>query len=181
HDTNEEQAQQQQHHHHHHHHQQQQERQPKGAAISSSSSSARPAWDDRDGHYIVTPGTNFADRYHIIKLLGQGTFGKVIKCLDYRTNKLVAVKVIRAVQKYRDAAQIEMRVLETLKRHDPTNKFQCIHMNESFDYRNHVCMTFDLLGPSIYDFLKGNEFRPFSLAHVQCIGQQLLNSVACDL
>ena len=114
----------------------------------------------------------------IIKMLGQGTFGKVMKCLDRTTNKLVAIKVVRAIQKYRDAAQIEMRVLNTLKKNDPTNVHQCIHMLESFDYRDHVCMTFDLLGPSIFDFLKTNEFRPFSLAHVQSIGLQLIHSVA---
>ncbi|KAJ1917734.1 serine threonine protein kinase CMGC group [Mycoemilia scoparia] len=138
----------------------------------------RPPWDDKDGHYIVTAGDDFTERYRIIRLLGQGTFGKVMKCLDRATNKMVAVKVVRAIQKYRDAAQIEMRVLNTLKKKDPTNMHQCIHMVESFDYRDHVCMAFDLLGPSVFDFLKANEFRPFSLAHVQSIGLQLLDSVA---
>lgn len=35
--------------------------------------------------------------------------------------RYVAIKVIRAVQKYRDASQIEIRVLKTLSANDPRN------------------------------------------------------------
>ncbi|KAJ2472374.1 serine threonine protein kinase CMGC group [Coemansia sp. RSA 2322] len=139
---------------------------------------AEPSCDDRDGHYIVVPGRDFTQRFKIRRLLGQGTFGKVMECEDAATGRLVAIKVIRAVSKYRDAAKIEIRVLQTLQRNDPTNVFQCMHVNETFDHRNHVCMVFDLLGPSVFDFLKENEFRPFSLHHVQLFAEQLLRSVA---
>ena len=57
----------------------------------------------------------------IIRLLGQGTFGKVVEARHLESRKKVAIKVIRAVQKYRDASKIEIRVLEALKRNDPTN------------------------------------------------------------
>ncbi|KAJ2455767.1 serine threonine protein kinase CMGC group [Coemansia sp. RSA 2336] len=134
--------------------------------------------DDRDGHYIVVPGREFTPRFKIRRLLGQGTFGKVMECEDNSTGRLVAIKVIRAVPKYRDAAKIEIRVLQTLQRSDPGNMYQCMHVNETFDHRNHVCMVFDLLGPSVFDFLKENEFRPFSLHHVQLFAEQLLRSVA---
>ncbi|KAJ2820892.1 serine threonine protein kinase CMGC group, partial [Coemansia sp. 'formosensis'] len=139
---------------------------------------AEPSCDDRDGHYIVVPGRDFNSRFKIRRLLGQGTFGKVMECEDAATGRLVAIKVIRAVPKYRDAAKIEIRVLQTLQRNDPANTFQCMHVNETFDHRNHVCMVFDLLGPSVFDFLKENEFRPFSLHHVQLFAEQLLRSVA---
>ncbi|KAJ1843401.1 serine threonine protein kinase CMGC group, partial [Coemansia sp. RSA 2703] len=139
---------------------------------------AEPSCDDRDGHYIVVPGREFTPRFKIRRLLGQGTFGKVMECEDASSGRLVAIKVIRAVPKYRDAAKIEIRVLQTLQRNDPKNIYQCMHVNETFDHRNHVCMVFDLLGPSVFDFLKENEFRPFSLHHVQLFAEQLLRSVA---
>ncbi|KAJ1723846.1 serine threonine protein kinase CMGC group [Coemansia erecta] len=139
---------------------------------------AEPSCDDRDGHYIVVPGREFTPRFKIRRLLGQGTFGKVMECEDANTGRLTAIKVIRAVPKYRDAAKIEIRVLQTLQRNDPKNIYQCMHVNETFDHRNHVCMVFDLLGPSVFDFLKENEFRPFSLQHVQLFAEQLLRSVA---
>ena len=59
-----------------------------------------------------------------MRLLGQGTFGKVVEARDLQTNTHVAVKIIRAIQKYRDASKIEVRVLNKLKEKDPLNK-QC--------------------------------------------------------
>ncbi|KAJ2227977.1 serine threonine protein kinase CMGC group [Coemansia sp. RSA 485] len=160
------------------------QRHPINSSKNSSSSlwrlqqKAEPSCDDRDGHYIVVPGRDFTPRFKIRRLLGQGTFGKVMECEDAVSNRLVAIKVIRAVPKYRDAAKTEIRVLQTLQRNDSKNMYQCMHVNETFDHRNHVCMVFDLLGPSVFDFLKENEFRPFSLHHVQLFAEQLLRSVA---
>jgi dual-specificity kinase len=61
----------------------------------------------------------FTDR--ITRQLGQGTFGKVVQCFDRVSNRHVAIKIIRAVQKYRDASKIEIRVLNTLRDQDPSN------------------------------------------------------------
>ena len=62
----------------------------------------------------------FVDR--TVRLLGQGTFGKVIEAVDTETSQRVAIKIIRAIPKYRDASKIEVRVLQKLKERDPTNK-----------------------------------------------------------
>ncbi|CAG8554705.1 14001_t:CDS:2 [Acaulospora morrowiae] len=115
--------------------------------------------------------------YKILNLLGQGTFGKVVKCLDRSTNRMVAVKIIRAVQKYREASRIEIRVLNALKDQDPNSVNKCIQLRHWFDYRNHICMVFDLYGMSLFDFLKQNDFNPFPLNQIQHIARQLLHSV----
>lgn len=57
-----------------------------------------------------------------VRLLGQGTFGKVVEAVDIETNKRVAIKIIRAIQKYREASRIEVRVLQKLKERDPSNR-----------------------------------------------------------
>lgn len=54
--------------------------------------------DDEDGHYIVQEGSSIANRYNLVNLLGQGTFGKVVRARDGK-NKEFAVKIIRAVPK----------------------------------------------------------------------------------
>ena len=115
----------------------------------------------------------------IIRLLGQGTFGKVVEAWDREAQKAVAVKVIRSVQKYRDASKIELRVLATLKANDEANRNQCIHLRDWFDYRGHVCIVTELLGQSVFDFLKGNLFVPFPNSHIQHFARQLFSSVAC--
>lgn len=114
------------------------------------------------------------------KLLGQGTFGKVVQARDKRRqNQLVAIKIIRSVQKYRDASRIELRVLATLKANDAENRNKCIHLRDCFDYRGHICIVMDLLGQSVFDFLKGNSFVPFPNSQIQNFARQLFTSVAC--
>ncbi|KAF2230057.1 kinase-like protein [Viridothelium virens] len=134
--------------------------------------------DDDDGHYIVTPDTDLTDRYQIVKLLGQGTFGKVVEAYDKKKRTKCAVKIIRSVQKYRDASRIELRVLSTLASNDKGNVNKCIHLRDCFDFRNHICIVTDLLGQSVFDFLKGNQFVPFPSTHIQEFARQLFTSVA---
>ncbi|KAH8902578.1 kinase-like protein [Coniochaeta sp. PMI_546] len=136
-------------------------------------------YDDDDGHYIVVPGADLTDRYQMDKLLGQGTFGKVVKAVDRRrANECVAIKIIRSVQKYRDASKIELRVLRTLQANDEKNRNRCIHLRDCFDYRGHICIVMDLLGQSVFDFLKGNNFVPFPNSQIQNFARQLFTSVA---
>lgn len=39
----------------------------------------------------------------------------------------------------------------------------------------------DLLGQSVFDFLKGNSFVPFPNSQIQSFARQLFTSVACKL
>lgn len=67
-----------------------------------------------------------------VRLLGQGTFGKVVEAVDTETNRRVAIKIIRAIPKYRDASKIEVRVLQKLKERDPLNRqWVSIHQTPS--------------------------------------------------
>lgn len=147
------------------------------AAADAPPRPAKPL-DDADGHYIVRPGENLTPRFKILAQLGQGTFGKVVEAFDRTERSRVAIKVIRAVQKYRDAAQIEIRVLKTLRENDPANEKRCIHLVSTFNYKNHVCIVTELLSKSVFDFLKENEFMPFPSTHIWSFAKQLLQSVA---
>ncbi|KAK9367963.1 kinase-like domain-containing protein [Lipomyces kononenkoae] len=136
-----------------------------------------PKVDDDDGHYIIIPDSELTTRYKITKLLGQGTFGKVVAAYDKQSRSYCAIKIIRAVQKYRDASKIELRVLQTLSMYDQYNVNRCIHLRDCFDYRNHICIVTDLLSISVFDFLKANDFAPFPASHIQRFAKQLLTSV----
>jgi dual-specificity kinase len=116
----------------------------------------------------------------VTRLLGQGTFGKVVNARDRKKGGLVAIKIIRSVQKYRDASRIELRVLSTLKANDAENRNRCIHLRDCFDYRGHICIVMDLLGQSVFDFLKSNHFVPFPNSQIQSFARQLFTSVACE-
>jgi len=151
---------------------------PRRHAPSSSSDEESPC-DDSDGYYIIRRGSNFANgRFRIRKLLGQGTFGKVVKAYDKKSHAVVAIKIIKSISKYRSAARIELRVLAMLKKHDPKNIYQCIHLRECFDYRGHICIVTDMLGQSLFDFMENNKCLPFPGSHIQAFAKQILRSVA---
>ncbi len=54
----------------------------------------------------------------------------------------------------------------------------CVPLREWFDYRGHVCMVFQRLGPSLFDFLRKNNYRAFPIDLVQQFSRQLLEAVA---
>ena len=58
-------------------------------------------------------------RYKIISELGEGTFGKVVKCEDLYKGRMIAIKIIKNVKKYREAAKLEINVLNKLAKYDP--------------------------------------------------------------
>ncbi|KAL9266274.1 Serine/threonine-protein kinase AFC2-like protein [Drosera capensis] len=136
-----------------------------------------PPWrdDDKDGHYMFGLGENLTPRYKILKKIG--TFGQVLECWDREMREIVAIKVVRSIKKYREAAVIEIDVLEQLRRHTRIQKC-CVQIRNWFDYRNHICIVFEMLGPSLYDFLRKNNYRSFPVDLVREIGRQLLECIA---
>ncbi|KAJ0979428.1 hypothetical protein J5N97_014902 [Dioscorea zingiberensis] len=138
-----------------------------------------PPWrgDDKDGHYVFAIGENLTSRYRILGKMGEGTFGQVLECWDLERKELVAIKIVRSIHKYREAAMIEVDVLQKLARHDIGGK-RCVQIRNWFDYRNHICIVFEKLGPSLYDFLRKNSYRSFPIDLVRDLGRQLLESVA---
>ncbi|XP_070789366.1 dual specificity protein kinase CLK1 isoform X2 [Pituophis catenifer annectens] len=60
---------------------------------------------------------------------------------------------------------------------DPNSTFHCVKMLEWFDHHGHICIVFELLGLSTYDFLKENRFLPFCLDHIRKIAYQICKSV----
>ena len=52
-------------------------------------------WDDHEGYYRVILGELLDGRYHVQTNLGKGMFSSVVRALDSKTKKLVAIKLIR--------------------------------------------------------------------------------------
>ena len=153
-----------------------------------------PTKDDSEGHLIYRVGDLIADRYEITKQLGEGTFGKVAEIIDHRhhlqqqqqqrssaddssSTQRLALKIIKSVEKYREAAKLEINVLEKINAADPVGEYLCVAMRHWFDFSGHICLVFDLLGASVFDFMKDNNYHPYPMEHVRHMAYQLLHSV----
>ncbi|XP_021275660.1 serine/threonine-protein kinase AFC3 isoform X1 [Herrania umbratica] len=148
------------------------------ALVTARRSSPPKRDDDHEGHYVFNLGENLTSRYKILSKMGEGTFGRVLECWDRQTREYVAIKVVRSIRKYRDAAMIEVDILQHLAKNDKGTS-RCVQIRNWFDYRNHICIVFEKLGPSLFDFLKRNKYCPFPVDLVREFGRQLLESVAC--
>lgn len=51
-------------------------------------------------------------RYLILDVLGQGTFGQVVKCQNMKTHEIVGVKVIKNKPAYYQQSMMEITILE---------------------------------------------------------------------
>ncbi|XP_055015369.1 dual specificity protein kinase CLK4b isoform X2 [Boleophthalmus pectinirostris] len=71
----------------------------------------------------------------------------------------------------------EVEVLAQLKALDSQNRYSCVHMFDWFDFHGHVCIAFELLGLSTYDFLKENNFQPFPIEHIRHMAYQIIRAV----
>lgn len=79
--------------------------------------------DDDDGHLIYQAGDILQARYEVRSTLGEGTFGKVVEVKDLQSkNDHLALKIIKNIEKYREAAKLEINVLQKLREQDPDGK-----------------------------------------------------------
>ncbi|CAG0926070.1 unnamed protein product [Notodromas monacha] len=53
----------------------------------------------------------------------------------------------------------------------------CVRMLDWFDYHGHMCICFEMLGLSVFDFLKENNYHPYPLYQVRHMAYQLCEAV----
>lgn len=131
-------------------------------------------YDNEQGSYIHIPHDHIAYRYEVLKVIGKGSFGQVVKAYDHKKRENVALKMVRNEKRFHRQAQEEIRILEHLREQDKDNTMNVIHMFDSFTFRNHTCITFELLSINLYELIKKNKFQGFSLQLVRKFSHSLL-------
>ncbi|XP_009936770.2 dual specificity tyrosine-phosphorylation-regulated kinase 4 isoform X2 [Opisthocomus hoazin] len=131
-------------------------------------------YDDEHGSYLKVLHDHIAYRYEVLEVIGKGSFGQVAKCLDHKTNELVALKIIRNKKRFHSQALVEVKILDALLKKDKDDNHNIIHMKEYFYFRNHFCISFELLGINLYELIKKNNFQGFSLSLIRHFTQCVL-------
>ncbi|CAL1607956.1 unnamed protein product [Knipowitschia caucasica] len=144
----------------------------KRPAVAGGSNNS--GYDDEQGGYIHVPHDHLAYRYEFLKIIGKGSFGQVAKVYDHKTQQHLALKMVRNEKRFHRQAQEEIRILEHLRRQDRSGSMNVVHMLENFTFRNHICMTFELLSMNLYELIKRNKFQGFSLPLVRKFAHSIL-------
>lgn len=53
-------------------------------------------------------------------------------------------------------------------------------MLDWFNFYGHVCISFELLSLSTFDFLKANSFLPYTLGQIRHMARQVCQAVRCE-
>ncbi|KAG9250480.1 uncharacterized protein F5Z01DRAFT_367799 [Emericellopsis atlantica] len=134
-------------------------------------------YDDDRGDYTIVPGDHLSFRYEIVDILGKGSFGQVVRCIDHKLGVLVAVKIIRNKKRFHQQALVEVDILQKLREWDPHNEHSMVNFTQSFYFRGHLCISTELLDMNLYEFIKTHSFRGFSLRIVRRFTKQILSSL----
>ncbi|KAJ1973980.1 serine/threonine protein kinase, CMGC, dual-specificity [Dimargaris xerosporica] len=131
-------------------------------------------YDDDRGDYIVVLHDHLVYRYEILETMGKGSFGQVLRVLDHKTGKQAAIKIIRNKRRFHCQAQIEIKLLETIRRWDADNTHHVIHIIDQFNFRNHLCIVTELLSINLYEYIRAHQFQGFTLPLIRQFAIQLL-------
>lgn len=134
-------------------------------------------YDDEKGDYNIVLKDHIDYRYEAISILGQGSFGQVVKCYDHKLKEQCALKIIRNKKKFHDQALVEVKVLEALRENDPNDEKNIIRIKNHFVFRNHICISFELLSMNMYDLIKDNNFEGFPMGMVRKFATQILHGL----
>jgi dual specificity protein kinase YAK1 len=161
-------------------------RNPRRVLTKPSKGVKNDGYDNDDSDYILyvndilgSEEAGHKNRYLILDVLGQGTFGQVVKCQNLKTQEVVAVKVIKNRTAYFNQSMMEVSVLDLLNtKLDKNDDHHLLRLKDTFIHRQHLCLVFELLSVNLYELIKQNQFRGLSTTLVRVFAQQLLNGLA---
>ncbi|KAF4555724.1 Protein kinase domain-containing protein 9 [Elsinoe fawcettii] len=131
-------------------------------------------YDDERGDYNICMGDHLAYRYEVIDVLGKGSFGQVVRCIDHKEGGLVAVKIIRNKKRFHQQALVEVNILNKLKEWDPDGSHATLTVTSSFYFRSHLCIVTPCLSINLYELIREHSFQGFSLTLIRRFARQIL-------
>lgn len=90
--------------------------------------------------------------------------------------------MIRPVPRYIDSAKYEADIILEILRADSNNESKTVNLLEYFYFeekrQKYIALVFEKLGKSLYEFIKGNDYKGFSIQHIQDMTRQILEGIA---
>ncbi|KJX97075.1 hypothetical protein TI39_contig562g00016 [Zymoseptoria brevis] len=132
-------------------------------------------YDDERGDYNIVMGDHLAYRYEVVDLLGKGSFGQVVRCVDHKDGGIVAIKIIRNKKRFHQQALVEVGILSRLREWDPDGANATLSITSSFYFRSHLCIVTPCLSINLYELIRAHNFGGFSLPLIRRFSRQLLS------
>jgi len=148
----------------------------------NSNSSSDSGSDKSELFYPFEVGEVINKKYKVQKHLSDGTFGRVLQCEDIYNNKQYAMKIILPNKKNIESAKIEAKLVQKILQEDKYSKSHCIQIIEYFyinkENYEYFAIVFELLGLSLYDYLKDNSYKGYTMTQIQSFARQVFEGIA---
>ncbi|XP_037652279.1 homeodomain-interacting protein kinase 1-like [Sebastes umbrosus] len=108
-------------------------------------------------------------RYTVLDLHGAGSYGKVAKCVNLKTNRLVAIKIHNWSKNYAK----EVAMLKAVRVLDPEKK-NIVRFIENFTFKRLSCLAFEMLDKSLWELMQERNYMPLTLNEIRPVVYQLL-------
>lgn len=136
---------------------------------------------DSNGFVRVRKNAHLTSRYKTCRVLGSGSFGKVVECWDEIEEKAYALKISRATKSYRRSAKEEIRIILAMMKHDPCRVQRFSRLSHWFTYKGvdpakHVVMVFELLGEPLSNTIQMSN-KPFLVSFVRKYMKQIFETL----
>ncbi|KAH7097119.1 kinase-like protein [Auriculariales sp. MPI-PUGE-AT-0066] len=142
----------------------------------------------KGGYHPVHLGDAFADtRYTVVRKLGWGHFSTVWLAEDRRSQRHVALKVVKSATRYTETALDEIKLLQRTissasipdtSAAGPIGRAHVIALLDHFRHRgphgSHVCMVFEVLGENLLGLIRRHQHRGVPIHLVRQIAKQVL-------
>ena len=150
---------------------------PGGLAYGRINHYTNNGYDNDLQEYIVRHDEHIGYRYEVVKKLGKGSFGIVLRVFDHKLQVYVALKILKNKKRLYKQGLVESKLIETLNIGDPEDKKNVVKRLDHFVFRKHLNLTFELLSVDLYHFIKMNNFMGFSLTLIKRMAIQILVSL----
>ena len=151
----------------------------------------KKAKDDKEKSkfFPFTIDEHIGYRYQQVAVLGQGSFGSVIKCVDHKTGQFVAIKMLKFSKKANKELKLEMEILKHLQLEGENHHI--IKYIDFFLFRGFFCIVMELLSESLSSYIKHSPSKKltsheqiFSITKQMCCALLFMHNsgvIHCDI
>ena len=95
---------------------------PGGVTYGKLNEATNNGFDSDQQEYVVRYNEHIGYRYEVIKKLGKGSFGIVLRVFDHKQKEFVALKILKNKKRLYKQGLVESKLIETLNKNDPEDK-----------------------------------------------------------